>query len=237
MTIVCTLKTSSYNPADQTSYTTASISPTANVWLVVDCAGRRNPVLSPYTVTGLGGGTALTWTLESSQNSTEASPGRIERWYAFTGASPGTGTITISHGAETSLGTGWIVYEISGADTSDPFVQSAGHAPGPGTGISITLSAFASTDNRPLIAVYHEVNEASSPDTTPSLYTELGDVNGTGGNLGLASAYNPNDTDTAVGYSWTTAAGSAGIASEIKALGAAGGAVLDPMGMRGFFGA
>lgn len=213
--------TSSYSNTDATSYTTASISPTANRWLVIDTVSRRNPQhAAAPTISGLSGGTSLTWILELSLNdgtSDAASPGRVSRHYAWTGASPGTGTIGISWGAETSIGTAWIVYELGATtDTSDPFVQSASHKEDTATATSgtVTLAAFGSANNRPLICSYHDINEASTPEAG---YTEIGDVAGTAGNLSFAAAFHGSTTDTSPSYSWTTTAHNAQIASEIKA--------------------
>jgi hypothetical protein len=205
--------TSSYDNVDRTLYTTASISPTASRWLVVDSCGRAATDPGAPTISGL----SLSWTQEASLLSTGASPPRLARHYAWTGVAPGSGAITISWGATTSIGTAWHVYELSAdVDTSDPFVQTVTSAPGTaGTGITISLAAFGSTDNRPLIAAYHGANETS---TVEAGYTEIGNVFGTAGNLSWATAYHGTTADTTPSYSWVANTSErAAIGSEIKA--------------------
>jgi hypothetical protein len=217
------LLTQSYDNVDRTSYTTASVSPTANRWLVVDCWGRDDATLIPVpTVSGL----SLSWVTELTDQSASTTH-RIGRFYAATGGSPGSGTITIDWGASTVDGAAWIVYELSSdVDASDPFVQSVSNElGGTNTSITVTLAAYGSSDNRPLICAVHRANEASSPEAG---YTEIGDVNGASPITGFAAAYNSTTTDTTPSYSWVTGASDPqmAIASEIKAAGAGGGAVV-----------
>jgi hypothetical protein len=233
MAITISALTSSFDTVDRTVYTTASISPTASRWLVVDsCARGPDPVPSDATVAGL----SLTWTMEGSADS--GSILRMNRHYAWTGAAPGSGTITLTYSV-TALGAGWIIYEINGANLSDPFVQTLSNVTSnpPATSVSVTLASFGNAANRPLIASFHNANEGSTEDTTPSAYTELGDVVGGAPNAGYAVAWNSAGTDTTPSYSWTTSSNLyAAMASEIADAGAAGGTVVDPFGMSGFFG-
>lgn len=221
---------SSVTPA--TFYNTASISPTADRWLVVDSWSRRDTGTIPApTVTGL----SLSWTNEASVTGGTATH-VLARRYAFTGASPGSGAITLTFGGANQDACAWGVYELSSdTDGSDPFVQTATtDQEAVGTSISVTLAAFADANNRPLIAACHRANEASTPEGG---YTEIVDVTTAGPIEGLAVAYHPSATDTTVSYTWTTNSSnpSLAIASEMKQA-VAGGAVLDPFGMSGFFG-
>jgi hypothetical protein len=233
MAITITALTSSYDNVDRTVYTTASISPTASRWLVVDSFARGpDPVPSDATVAGL----SLTWTQEGSGDA--GSILRINRHYAWTGASPGSGTITLTYSVS-ALGAGWVIYEVNGANASDPFVQTIANVTSnpPATSVSVTLAAFGNAANRPLISAFHNATEASTEDSTPSAYTELADVSGGSPNAGFAVAWNSANTDTTPSYSWTTSSSLyAAIASEIADAGAAGGTSLDPFGMSGFFG-
>lgn len=230
MAIAVTHLTSSYDNVDRTNYDTASISPTANRWLVIDVFQGSTLDLTAPTITGLVGGSSLTFVQEASLSYGGATR-RLTRFYAWTGAAPGTGTIDINFTLG-QIGCAWIVYEISGADETDPFVQSATAAGGgAATSVAVTLAAFASSDNRPLIVAHHAVNEGVAHDTTPSAYTEIApsDLAGAAPAVGMNTAYNSTDTDTTPSYSWATSTGtSAAVASEIKA-----GAATQTLGMSG----
>jgi hypothetical protein len=205
--------TSSFDNVDRTSYTTASISPTANRWLVVDTYGRQDTGPSTPTVSGL----SLTWVAEHTKIDA-ALDHVVQRAYANTGGSPGSGTITINYGA-THVGCAWIAYELSSdVDASDPFVQTLSNE-SIGTSISVTLAAFSSGNNRPLICAFHRATEASAQEAG---YTEIGDVNGTSPAAGFAAAIHETATDTVPSYSWVTnVSPNLAIASEIRT--AAGG--------------
>lgn len=203
--------TSSYNNVDATSFATASISPTASRWLVADVWSRDDvgSIAAP-TITGL----SLSWTTEHTKIPA-AGTHQVTRAYAATGGSPGSGAITFNFGAATHDGCAWIVYELSSdVDAADPFVQSVS-IDVTGTSISVTLAAFGSSDNRPLICAAHRANEISNPEAG---YTEIGDVSGTGPDEGFAAAYHGTTTDTTPSYSWVTNTSPCiAIASEIKA--------------------
>lgn len=217
MAIAITALTSSFTATDAASYTTASVTPSANVWLVVDVmTAKASPVGDP-TISGL----SLTWTKEGHQDTFQTNR-RITRFYAWTGSSPGSGAITFDYGGVTHLGSAWHVYEISGANTTDPFVQTVGSDGGgaSATSVSVTLSAFADSNNRPLISKLHVIQQAA---TQEGGYTEFGDVTGAGPAIGFAIAYHATATDTTPSYTWGTATGSySALASEI-AIAAAGG--------------
>jgi len=231
MTLDPSLLISAWDAIDRTSYTTASVSPSANSWLCVDVYSRDDAggIAAP-TITGL----SLTWTTEFTK--TDASGAhQITRAYARTGSSPGSGTITLNWGAATMDGAGWFVYQLgTDVDPSDPFVQTLGNTDaGSVTSITVTLAAFGDPANRPLISASHRANEGSTPEAG---YTEVGDLNGANPLIGFALAYHPSTTDTTPSYSWATiGAPAVAVASEMRA--APGGAVVtDPFGMSGFFG-
>jgi hypothetical protein len=201
---------SGYNNVDQSSYATSSIGPTANRWLVVDVWARDDAgsVAAP-TITGL----SLTWINEHTKISADGTR-VLRRAYAWTGAAPGSGALTFNFGAATMDGCAWHVYMLGeDVDASDPFMQSASAESASGTSPSVTLSAFASPNNRPLVACSHDANEASAPEFG---YTELADVNGTSPSVGLAVAYNDGFTDTSPSYSFATSTTALVIASEVK---------------------
>jgi hypothetical protein len=212
-----TLLTSSFDNVDRTSYTTASVSPSANRWLVVDCYSRQDTGPATPTVSGL----SLTWVAEHTKIDTAADH-VIQRAYANTGGSPGSGIITINYGA-THVGCAWVVYELSAdVDASDPFVQTVSNELTIGaTQITVTLAAFGSANNRPLIMAFHRSTEVATPEAG---YTEIGDVNGTLPAAGVAVAIHETTADTTPTYSWTTSVSpSLSIASEVKAAAGGGG--------------
>jgi hypothetical protein len=143
----------------------------------------------------------------------------MKRAYAWTGTTPGSGAITADYGQEITSWT-WAVYEITGASSTDPFIQTVGATPGGGdTSVTVTLSAFSDSANRPLIAAEHATAEAS---TEEGGYTEIADQTITGNDMGFAVAWHSTTTDTTPSYSWTTVTSNRiGIASEI-AIGNAG---------------
>lgn len=213
--------TSAWDEVDRTSYTTASISPTASRWLVVDCYARDDGTVAiAPTISGLSGGTALSWTTEHTKVDA-GTHHQVTRFYAWTTGSPVSGTIGFSFGATTYDGCGWIIYELSSdVDTSDPFVQTASNEGGT-TSISVTLAAFGSSDNRPLVCAFHRANEGATQEAG---YTEIADIFGANPIMGFAAAYNPTATDTNPNYTWVTSSSpNLAIASEIK-VSAGGGA-------------
>ena len=231
-----TLLTSAGSVTPGTSFVTASVSPTANRWMIVDVWTRDDGggLTAAPTVTGL----SLSYTTEATRlyGGTPASH-MLSRHYAWTGASPGSGAVTLNNGAITCEASIWSVYELSSdTDTGDPFVQTVTAEQAGGTSISVTLAAFTSVDNRPLIVAAHRANEGSTPEAG---YTEVSDVTTAGPVEGMAVAYHLSSTDTTPSYSWATSGSDPqiAIASEIRAAAAAGASTLDPFGMSGFFGA
>jgi hypothetical protein len=223
--IAVTLLSQGGSTTDGTSVATASVSPGADRWLVADVASAKSsgPITQP-TVSGL----SLTWFTENFQTSAVGARS-LSRFYAWTGSAPGSGTITFDHGADTQTSWTWAVYEITGASTSDPFVQTVGTAPGGGAlDVTVTLAAFSDSGNRPLIVAEHGTAEASTPEAG---YTEIADQTQTASNIGFAVAWHSSATDTTPSYSWATSTSNRiGIASEIALGGVAGqvdGALID----------
>jgi hypothetical protein len=211
MAISAVNKVASRTATDATSYATASITPTANRWLILDFWVFNSDVtpVPPTTVTGNG----LTWTLVHEETSSNGNH-NLSRWKAWTGATPSAGAVTADFGAVLQRGAGWSISEFDGLDTSDPFVGTnhVVNMPGTsGTSIDCTLAAFAHADNRALIQVMHTANEASAPEAG---LTELSDTNGTGPAAGHAVAWG---NDTTPSYTWVTSQARAAIASELKA--------------------
>lgn len=113
--------TSSVNGADQSSYTTASITPTANACVLVAVGNRTNTnyVGGPNipTLTGNGLTYVQVVTRSSGATTTTSVPSRITIFRAM-GAAPTSGAITIDLAGQTQTHTSWSVTEFTGADTS-----------------------------------------------------------------------------------------------------------------------
>jgi hypothetical protein len=142
---------------------------------------------------------------------------RIQAWRALVTAGATTGSIAITlNGTSTAMDA--VLLEFGGVDTSGTngsgaVVQSTSKA-GSGTSLALTLSAFGSSNNRPVAFFNHRVNEA----TTEKLgYTELDD--GTHGTpiAGAECEWNASTADTTPSASWATSANAGGFAIEVKA--------------------
>ena len=217
MAIAITLLSQGGSTVDASSFATASVSPGADRWLVADVASGKStgPITQP-TVSGL----SLTWFTENFSQSA-AGARAMSRFYAWTGAAPGSGAVTFDFVGDTQTSATWAVYEITGASTSDPFVQTVSAVPGGGSlSISATLAAFSDSNNRPLIAAEHATAEVSDPEAG---YTELADQTQTAGAIGFGVAWHSSATDTTPTYSWATSTSNRiAIASEIAVGGVTG---------------
>lgn len=201
--------------ANQTSYDTASISPTANRLVLVAVANDTTDGVEP-TVTGNG----MTWVKVATVVS---AVGRLTVFRSLS-ASPSAGALTIDFGAQLQSRCGWSVVEFSGMDTSGAngagaIVQSATNTGTSATTLAVTLSAFGNAGN----ATYGAISVGSSPVasiTAGTGFTEQGEIQ-VESVLTVESEFKDSN-DTSV--DWTsseTAARLAGIAIEIKVAGAA----------------
>ncbi len=206
MAITQTVLTSSANTTDATSWTTASISPTANrlVLAAVSSSLAAGPAVPTLT------GNGLTWVQVNSR--TYAGNRRVTVFRAM-GASPTTGTVVIDFAGVTQLAAAWIFSEYDGVDTSGTngsgaIVQSV-IATGTSAAPAATLAAFGSTSN----ATYGAFSVNNTSGFTGE-FAEVADVNVSG--LGSLMAEWRNDNDTSVTATCTS--GDWGVvAIEIKA--------------------
>lgn len=197
------------NAASGTSGNTASITPVANEPVIITIfnnngAGTQNVP----TVSGCG----LTWTQIRSKKSVSQSF-LTETMILGVGASPSAGAITIDFaGQNQASGFMWNVDRFSNTATSSHIKQSADNdANTTQTGITVTLSSFASVNN----ATYAVVGwGAATAVTQKAGFTELVDSNLGNGQLEaqfLATA------DTTPSWTWSSANNwSLGMAVEIS---------------------
>lgn len=119
-------------------------------------------------------------------------------------------TLTVDFAGVTQLGCAVVAQEWSGVDTTDPTAQSATNS-GLATSLTVTLGAII-TQCVGLFA--HLASEATTPG---ALFTESGDVNAAGPNLGAEGEYGASAV--AVDASWATSSNCVGLACELRASG------------------
>jgi hypothetical protein len=220
-TLAATLLTSSYDNVDRTSYTTASISPAANSLLLLFVDDSITADYAPLSVpTGL----SLTWkSIGTRAWSVAPATRRSSAWIAQCGASPGSGTITLTENdmgsGTTSTGTAWAVIEIIGHHATQPVrqVQHPGttftNQSGPSaTSHTIDMLAAADSNSRAFAYFTHAANEATTFRTN---WTELSDNAGTVPNMGFESQWRSDAFEATASASWTTSIRYMGFAVEI----------------------
>lgn len=218
MAIVGALLTSGSDPVDATSFTTASVTPTANALIEVD-------VMNAATLTGdLGtptlSGNGLTYVqIATMPWRSNASPTRRVTRFRAMGSAPSAGAITIDFAGLTQIDCLWSVKEYTGIDTtgingSGAIVQSATNFDDAitTTSITVTLASFGDATNN--VASIVEAHSNVGPNTPEGGYTELSDSDE--GSRSMATAYLIGQ-DTTPSYSWATGSSVGAIATEIKA--------------------
>lgn len=223
MAMVVTSLTGSISTTDGTSVSTASITPTTGSLIILAVESRiavgvaGGPV-SP-TVTGCG----LTWVEIGNANTSGATPNRQLTLFRAMGTAS-TGALTIDFGSETQTHIGWLVFEISGTDTtgtngSGAIVQFAS-GNGTGTTALATLAALGSANN---MAVGVGLNTNPSVITPGSGFSEINEVQETESGTEFQAEYALNDTT--VDSTWTGSGTWIMTAVEVKEAVAAGDAV------------
>lgn len=222
MAVVGSNLTNNVDEVDRNSYTTASITPTANNLILLTVVNRSS---DSVTTVPTASGNGLTY-VQVSSNAYDVSVPSMRTITVFRamGSSPSTGAITIDFAGVTQTDCLWSVDQFSGIDTSGTngsgaIVQSATAIDANGGLVQVTLSAFGSADN----ATFGAFGGASTTAVTAgSGFTLLGakqSLNNT--ELGTEwKATNDTTVDATL-----FAANSGGIAIEIKAAAVAGGTV------------
>lgn len=212
---------------DATSYATNSFTATAGRVLHVYVLNEKaNPPGTP-TIAGLGG----TWAEVTHKDfDSAATPTRKLTLLQGVGCS-GTGTLTIDFGASTQRSCCWGVVEDTHANTTTPDVVANRQVGSDETADTsalaagdLTFGAFGSTENRPLVGVALDANQAVTPNIAPdTLWTELLDV----GSTATASRLEVMWADSTADTTPTASAGgntkAAWIGIEVQAAVAAGG--------------
>ncbi len=210
MAITASNLTNSSTTTDANSYDIASITPSANKLILVSVLSRAS---SGTTNVPTLSGNGLTY-VEVVNYVTSENANRVTIFRAM-GASPTTGAITIDFDGQTQIYCHWSVNEFTGIDTSGTngsgaIVQSAGNTnSSTNTGLTVTLSAFESSNN----AAYGSVR-AGNAVTPGSGFTELSQ---TTVDTRFQTQWKDSQ-DTTVDWTWSSSpAYAVGCAVEIKA--------------------
>lgn len=222
MAFIPTLLGTASNTSASTTVVSPSISPTGNALLVVACSMGGSSA-GDFTFTGIsdtftGTGTWTQYTISAS----DATVGRYYRTSIFVakaGATPGTGTVTVTASANQARKS-LSVYEVTtGYNTTTPVKQSK-TAENETTPLTITLDATPDADSMVFGAIG---TVAETGGVTPGTnFTELDEVDSTGSNnVVLQTQYDVTSATTTCDWSDLVARQHTGVAIEIDA--AAGG--------------
>jgi endoglucanase len=207
--------TNGTSAVDATSYTTASIAPTANN-LVLVVVNSRTATGTPNQPVVSGAGITFDFVQRVDAS------GGVKSLFLYRGlsASPGSGALTISFSGQTQIACLWSVSEFAGVDTSGAngsgaLVQNVIFIDtGTDTGAAITLASYGSANNVGFGAV---ARQAQAGTTAGAGFTELSET------LQAENGYNLETEwgaagDNTVDWSWvSTGEEKYGIAVEIKA--------------------
>ncbi|KKL21001.1 hypothetical protein LCGC14_2449830 [marine sediment metagenome] len=222
MAITQAALTEAANTTDATSFTTASITPTANRLVLVAVHAGTSTGDSPANTPTISGN-GLTYVQIATIGVNDTGGGNLKQTltlFRAMGASPSTGVITIDFAGETQVGCIWGVDEFAGIDTggvdgADAVVQSATNSDDTASvnSLTVTLAAFGDAGNATYGTFGIARNQAFTEGTG---FTEISDLGHGTPNRRLQTEWR-DDNDTSVDVSWTDAADCFGIAAEIKA--------------------
>ena len=203
-----------------TSFVTASITPTAGRLQLLSVHANYASVSQATAPTLTITGNSLTWELITTIGfSTDGAGAWWSHVFLYRAmGTPSTGTITIDSGALVFDACGWTVTEYAGVSTtgtngSGAIVQSSTNSGAAAASLTVTLSAFASTNNATYGTFASDVL-ASTTFTPDSGFTELYD---TGAGYSWVETEWRNNNSTSVGTTPSASVNIGGIAVEIRA--------------------
>lgn len=166
MAISFSVLTKGSSDTDQTSHSTASVSPTAGSVVFLCVTNFENSTTQPRIASVSGCG--LTWTIVREQDGDNTGSDRSTVHLVVGTGTPTSGAITINWATTTIRRPSWIVVEAMGVDTSTPVVQHNGvTAGGSGTSDNVSFSsAFADSTNNATLALYHVQHNSELDDVT-----------------------------------------------------------------------
>lgn len=168
MAIAVTTFTGSGNNGDSTTYTTSSITPTANALLIAAVVNSHATAVGTVTLAGNG----LTWVAIQNIPLNNGVLGRLTVFRAM-GASPSAGAVTITI-SNTATSCAWNVCEFTGVDTSgaDGAGAVAASFTAFGTGTAISGSTTAPVAGNAMYGALGSL--AGTALTVGAQYTEIG---------------------------------------------------------------
>jgi hypothetical protein len=113
---------------------------------------------------------------------------------------------------------------------ANAFVQTPNNSGSSATSGSVTLAAAGNAANRPIAAFLHDADEVTVERTN---WTECDDMHGSGPDRAFHTQYRSDAFETTASASWSTSGDWAGLAAELKASVAGGGAL--PMAQDSYF--
>lgn len=175
--VSCTVLTQGQDGTNVTSYSTASITPSANALILLAVVNMRNTAdACTWADVETVSGNSLTWVKVNEQcYSNVTIPTNMVTIYRTMGASPSTGAVSFFYGSTSQFAAAWAVIECTGVDTSGTngsgaVAQSAINANTSSTSITATLGSFGSANNATLGAF----GTTGNSDVTPgSGFTQL----------------------------------------------------------------
>jgi len=228
MPLAATSLASGGSTADAGSFATASVSPAANSLLVLYVTYAVTGGTTITGVTGLG----LTWTQRKTVTAFSAST-HIDCWTAKAGASPGSGTVTVTFGTTTGSWVydleQWTGYDTTASDTTGPggyVVQAVSNfSSAITTAASVAYAAAASSGNLFSYACGCAANQSQAPAESPA-WTELADQHIATPSCSMETQVSPDATNLAGSSTISSAAAYGAIGLEIASATAAGTATL-----------
>lgn len=203
----------SSNFNNQPSFVTASWTPTANRLLIASFTTTRTAAIPTPTIAG----NSLTWAQVTDQEwDTVSKRYRTTTWVALSGATPATGTITVSVSSNCN-GCNFVCDEVNGADISGTalaaIIQTKLGSVDAGAGdLTITLDSGVTTGNASYGVMCHETSAGTA---TAGSYTKVGEVADT--TPGRMHTQYKAAGSTTVDCTWSDSAQPGGVAMEIAA--------------------
>lgn len=130
--------------------TTGSVSPAANalLFLIVTCVSATANSSKPIDVTGQTFSPELTWTkIISSETIGTTTSCHVAVWWAITGSSPGSGTVTVTAASNSNRWVTRIVQCASGFNSTTPIKQVKEGGVAGVTPQSVTLDSAPDSDS------------------------------------------------------------------------------------------
>jgi hypothetical protein len=225
MAFTPTLLNSASGTSTSTTITSASISPAANALLIVSSVALRptgGTMLQPTISDTLSGG-SLTWTRRVSVENTVTGTMVAVIFTAITGASPGSGTVTVTYPSSAAR-LGLHVIEVpDGYHATTPVLQTASNT---GTGSTITATFGGTPTSTSMVIGTVGARDTDGDIAAGSGFTEIHEltIGALGGNnVNQQSQYDVDNADTTC--DWTgigTGANVVAVAIEIAAAAAGG---------------